>query len=70
MTEVSADLSAASAERQKRIVAFNAPGAKEDVFLLSTKAGGQGINLATADTVFIFDSDWCVAAFTTHVAVS
>ena len=49
---------AASQDRQKRIEAFNAPGAVEDVFLLSTKAGGQGINLATADTVFIFDSDW------------
>src|SRR5690242_17116884 len=49
---------AASQERQKRIEAFNAPGAKQDVFLLSTRAGGQGINLATADTVFIFDSDW------------
>ena len=49
---------AASQERQKRIEAFNTPGAKQDVFLLSTRAGGQGINLATADTVFIFDSDW------------
>lgn len=51
-------LPAASQDRQKRIEAFNAPGAKQDVFLLSTRAGGQGINLATADTVFIFDSDW------------
>ncbi len=35
-----------------------APGAEQFVFLLSTRAGGLGINLATADTVIIYDSDW------------
>jgi hypothetical protein len=48
------------AERQRRIERFNQHPEKCSVFLLSTRAGGVGINLATADTVVIFDSDWCV----------
>ena len=44
--------------RQEAIDRFNAPGAQQFVFLLSTRAGGLGINLATADTVVIYDSDW------------
>ncbi|XP_030636033.1 chromodomain-helicase-DNA-binding protein 3 [Chanos chanos] len=46
------------AQRQEAIDRFNAPGACQFCFLLSTRAGGLGINLATADTVIIFDSDW------------
>eukprot|EP00741_Cyanophora_paradoxa_P023825 tig00021623_g23013.t1 len=48
----------ASAERQAAIDRFNAPNSPDFIFLLSTRAGGVGINLATADTVIIYDSDW------------
>ncbi len=45
-------------DRQDAIDRFNAPGAEQFCFLLSTRSGGLGINLATADTVIIYDSDW------------
>ncbi len=37
---------------------FNAKESDYFIFLLSTRAGGLGLNLQTADTVIIFDSDW------------
>ncbi|KAL8848736.1 MAG: hypothetical protein Q9221_006280 [Calogaya cf. arnoldii] len=47
-----------SLEKQKRIDEFNAPDSRLFAFLLSTRAGGVGINLATADTVIILDPDF------------
>jgi len=44
--------------RQDSIDRFNAPSSNIFVFLLCTRAGGQGINLTSADTVIIYDSDW------------
>ncbi|KAL1297978.1 hypothetical protein AAFC00_006485 [Neodothiora populina] len=52
------DGSIPQSERQEQILAFNSPDSDTNVFLLSTRAGGQGINLASADTVLLFDSDW------------
>jgi len=51
------DGSVSQEERQRQIKEFNEnPDFK--LFLLSTRAGGQGINLASADSVILFDSDW------------
>ncbi|KAG0015312.1 hypothetical protein BGZ80_009936 [Entomortierella chlamydospora] len=52
------DGSVGSEARKRSIEHFNAPNSIDFVFLLSTRAGGLGINLETADTVIIFDSDW------------
>ncbi|KAH9964520.1 SNF2 family N-terminal domain-containing protein [Russula dissimulans] len=45
-------------ERAGHVQLFNAKDSEITVFILSTRAGGLGLNLQTADTVIIFDSDW------------
>ena len=45
-------------QRKQSIAQFNDPDSKDFCFLLSTKAGGLGLNLQTANRVIIFDSDW------------
>merc|ERR1719367_298753 len=47
-----------SDERADMLKIFNSPDSEYFIFLLSTRAGGLGLNLQTADTVIIFDSDW------------
>ena len=37
---------------------YNKPGSEKFIFLLTTRAGGLGINLTTADIVILYDSDW------------
>ncbi|CAE6476442.1 unnamed protein product [Rhizoctonia solani] len=46
------------AKRQKLVDRFNDPEGKEFVFLLSSKAGGCGINLIGANRLILFDPDW------------
>lgn len=45
-------------ERGDLLKKFNCKNSEYFVFLLSTRAGGLGLNLQSADTVIIFDSDW------------
>ena len=45
-------------QRSIDIAAFNRPDSPMFAFLLSTRAGGLGVNLQTADTCILFDSDW------------
>ena len=52
------DGSTKAKDRQQSIDHFNTTKGEFSVFLLSTKAGGVGINLTAAQVVIIFDSDW------------
>ncbi|KAF3280634.1 hypothetical protein TWF132_011713 [Orbilia oligospora] len=52
------DGTVSASNRKTAIDRYNAPGSEDFCFLLSTRAGGLGINLTSADTVIIFDSDW------------
>ncbi|KAK9323582.1 P-loop containing nucleoside triphosphate hydrolase protein [Lipomyces orientalis] len=49
-------------KRQKLVDRFNDPEGDELVFLLSSKAGGCGINLIGANRLVLFDPDWNPAA--------
>ncbi|KAJ5182752.1 hypothetical protein N7492_000368 [Penicillium capsulatum] len=52
------DGSTKSDDRSDLLKVFNDPNSDYFCFLLSTRAGGLGLNLQTADTVIIYDSDW------------
>ncbi|KAK4222393.1 DNA repair protein rhp54 [Podospora fimiseda] len=49
-------------KRQKLVDKFNDPNGEEFVFLLSSKAGGCGLNLIGANRLILFDPDWNPAA--------
>ncbi|KAI9007184.1 P-loop containing nucleoside triphosphate hydrolase protein, partial [Gaertneriomyces semiglobifer] len=44
--------------RQPLINAFNSPDSDIFVLLLTTRTGGEGINLTAADTIILYDADW------------
>ncbi|TXT04831.1 hypothetical protein VHUM_04099 [Vanrija humicola] len=52
------DGSTKAEERQQLLSTFNDPDSPYQVFILSTRAGGLGLNLQSADTVIIYDTDW------------
>lgn len=52
------DGSTKSEDREALLRLFNDPQSPYFIFILSTRAGGLGLNLQTADTVVLFDSDW------------
>ena len=52
------DGSTAHEDRIAGIDEYNKPGSEKFLFLLTTRAGGLGINLTAADIVVLFDSDW------------
>lgn len=52
------DGSTSHEDRIEAIDEYNAPDSAKFVFLLTTRAGGLGINLTSADIVILYDSDW------------
>merc|ERR1711981_1471077 len=52
------DGSTSGDRREDQMEDYNREGSDKFIFMLSTRAGGLGINLYTADVVILYDSDW------------
>jgi SNF2 family DNA or RNA helicase len=52
------DGTTSASSRSAAVIRFNRKSCHRFVMLLSTRAGGLGLNLTAADTVIICDSDW------------
>lgn len=46
------------AQRQRIVDSFNRPDSSHFLFLLSSKAGGVGLNLVGASHLVLYDIDW------------
>lgn len=52
-----------------QIAEFNDLNSSMNIFILSTRAGGLGINLASADTCILYDSDWVISCLSQEFVV-
>lgn len=52
------DGSTSLADREEQITEFTREGTDQQLFLISTRAGGLGLNLMSANHVILYDSDW------------
>ena len=50
-------------QRMIDISQFQKPDSPLFIYILNTRAGGLGVNLQTADTCILYDSDWCTQHF-------
>lgn len=61
------DGSTPASDRAEQVALFQNPSKNEKnpprLFLLSTRAGGMGLNLVAADTVIFYDQDWVGETF-------
>lgn len=68
-SHVRLDGSTSSEKRMQIVDSYNSPSSKDFVFLLSSKAGGCGLNLIGANRLILFDPDWVRVPFNSDDAI-